>query len=96
MEKKDYQKAIDNIVDDEILSNLPTDKLRILLGEMSDLSENYERELAIVQISSNHSNSKHLCQTILRGKHDDDIRRMIDSILVSLKEELEKRRSGGA
>jgi len=96
MEKKDYKKAIDNIVDKEILSNLPTDKLWVLLVEMTELSEDYERQLAIAQICSNHSNSKHLCQTILNGKCDEDIRRMVDSIITSLKEELERRKQNRA
>jgi len=93
MEKKDYKKAIDDIVDRDIPGELPTDKLWALLGEMTALSENYIRELAILQISSNHSNRKHLCQTILHGKLDDEILVIMASITASLRDELERRKS---
>ena len=74
-----------------ILPEMPTEKVRMLLIELDMIMEDYERELAIIYISSNYSSKKHLCSTILRGKRDDEIKEAVTGVRVVLVKEIEKR-----
>ena len=88
-----HRATIDNIVDpDAILPGMPNDKIWMLLGEAEELLSDYERELTIAYLSCNHTEVKHLCTTILRGKHDTEIIASLTLVRDRMKEELKKRK----
>ena len=90
---KDYEAAIAKVVDPaSMLPDIPNDKIWLMMGELNEILEDFERELAIAYISCNHSGSKHLCQTILRGKTDEHIIEVMISVRTSMEEELRSRR----
>jgi len=92
MEKKDYKKALEDVIDHSIVADLPTDKVWVLLGQMKELTENYERNFIIIHLATNHSTKKHLCQVVLSGRRDHEIKKIMADITSSLEAELEKRR----
>jgi len=57
-----------------IVTEMPTEKVRMLLVELDMIMEDYVRDLAIAYLSSNYSSKKHLCTTVLKGKHDHEIK----------------------
>ncbi|MCL2712826.1 MAG: hypothetical protein FWD37_06100 [Methanomassiliicoccaceae archaeon] len=57
-----------------IFPDMSTEKLRMLLIELDMIMEDYSRDLAIMYISGNYSSKKHLCSTVLKGKHDHEIK----------------------
>ncbi|MDR0335423.1 MAG: hypothetical protein LBH69_06055, partial [Methanomassiliicoccaceae archaeon] len=64
---------IEHVLDTQnILGLMPTEKVRLLLMELDMIMEDYTRDIAIIYISANYSSKKHLCATILRGKHDHE------------------------
>ena len=75
-----------------ILPEMPTDKIRILLMELDLIMEDYTRDIAIIYISSNYSSRKHLCSTVLRGKHDHEIKDAVKVVRVALVNELNSRK----
>ncbi|MCL2143647.1 MAG: hypothetical protein FWH44_05275 [Methanomassiliicoccaceae archaeon] len=76
-----------------ILPEMPTDKVRILLVELDMIMEDYKRDLAVIYLSSNYSSKKHLCSTILRGKHDHEIKEAAMSVREVLVKELAARKA---
>ena len=77
------------------LPNLPLDKVRLLLLELQSMREDYTRDVVIGYIASNYSSNKHLCTTVLNGKHDREIRDIMDIIEDMINEELEARKTNG-
>ncbi|MCL2786117.1 MAG: hypothetical protein FWD81_02710 [Methanomassiliicoccaceae archaeon] len=77
---------------DVLLPEMPTEKVRVLLVELDMIMEDYGREMAIMYISSNYSSKKHLCSTILRGKHDHEIKAAAAEVRVVLVNELARRK----
>lgn len=75
-----------------ILPDMPTEKVRMLLVELNMIMEDYTRDLAIAYLSSNYSSKKHLCSTVLRAKHDHEIKHATEEVREILKEELERRK----
>jgi len=89
-----HRATIDNIVNPEaLIPSMPVDKIWMLLGEAEELLSDYERELTIAYLSCNHSEVKHLCTTILRGQHDDEIISSLKLVRDRMKEELKKRKT---
>jgi len=89
-----HRATIDNIVNPEaLIPGMPVDKIWMLLGEAEELLSDYERELTIAYLSCNHSEVKHLCTTILRGQHDDEIISSLKLVRDRMKEELKKRKT---
>ena len=76
-----------------LIREMPAEKVRLLLVDLDAVMDDYSREIAIVYICSNYSSKKHLCSTILKGKHDHEIRDAVTGIRKILTEELERRRS---
>jgi hypothetical protein len=88
-----HRATIDNIVNPTaLIPNMPIDKIWMLLGEAEELLSDYERELSIAYLSCNHSEVKHLCTTILRGKDDTDIIASLTLVRDKMKEELNTRK----
>jgi hypothetical protein len=75
-----------------ILPLMPEEKVRMLLSELDMIMEDYTRDIAIVYIASNYSSKKHLCATILRGKHDHEIKAEVAKVREVLVEELKERK----
>ena len=75
-----------------IISEMPTEKVRMLLIELDMIMEEYTRDIAIIYISGNYSSKKHLCGVILRGKHDHEIRDAVKGIREILVKELAGRK----
>jgi len=75
-----------------ILPEMPAEKVRMLLIELDMITEDYQRDLAIIYISSNYSSKKHLCSTILRGKTDSEIKEAVTGVREVLVRELESRK----
>jgi hypothetical protein len=75
-----------------ILSLMTAEKVRMLLVELDMIMEDYERELAIAYICSNYSSKKHMCTTILKGKHDHEIKEAVANVRVALVNDLEARK----
>jgi hypothetical protein len=71
---------------------MPTEKVRMLLIELDMVMEDYTRDIAIIYISANYSSKKHLCATILRGKHDHEIREAVVGVREILVAELAGRK----
>jgi len=76
-----------------ILSGMPTEKVYMLLADLDMVMDDYKRDLAIVYLSSNYSSKKHLCSTILKGKHDHEIKDVAKTVREVLVKEIESRRS---
>jgi len=76
-----------------ILPDMPTEKVKMLLMELDMITEDYNRDLAIVYLSSNYSSRKHVCSIILKGKHDDDVKKAAAGVRNILVNELDCRRS---
>jgi len=77
-----------------VIADMPTEKVRMLLIELDMIMDDYSRDLTIAYFCSNYSSKKHLCTTVLKGKHDHEIRATADDVKVILKNELAKRKSG--
>jgi len=77
-----------------ILPDMPTEKVKMLLIELEMIMEDYNRDLAIVYLSSNYSSHKHLCSIILKGKHDDDVKKSAGDVKEILISELNRRKAG--
>jgi hypothetical protein len=75
-----------------IFPDMPTEKLRMLLIELDMIMEDYSRDLAIVYMSANYSSKKHLCSTVLKGKHDHEIKDAAAKIRDVLVNELNERK----
>lgn len=75
-----------------VLPEYPIDRIWMLMGELEDIVEDYDREVAILYISCNHSPSKHMCQTILRGKHDHEIMVVLEDVRTAMNDEVKSRR----
>jgi len=76
-----------------ILSEMPTEKVHMLLADLEMIMDDYNRDLAIIYLSSNYSSKKHLCSTILKGKHDHEIKDVAKTVKDVLLKELDARRS---
>ena len=76
MEKKSKCDDLIGFVMDpqNILPEMSAEKVKILLMELDMIMDDYERDIAIMYLSSNYSSKKHLCSTILNGKHDHEIK----------------------
>jgi len=84
---------IEHVLDTQnILAEMPTEKVRMLLIELDMIMEDYTRDIAIIYISANYSSKKHLCATILRGKHDHEIRDAVKGVREILVNELKERK----
>jgi len=84
---------IEHVLDTQvILSGMPTEKVRMLLVELDMIMEDYSRDMAIIYISANYSSKKHLCSTILRGKHDHEIKEAVKGVREILVNELSTRK----
>ena len=82
------------IVDPEtFLPTLTEQKVRVLLVELDMLMEDFERETAIMYLSSNYSTNKHLSFTALRGMHDEDIKGFMVSTRAKIMDELKSRKA---
>lgn len=93
MNKEGYEDVLKNIVNPSVMiAEMSNDKIWLLLGELDDITDSYERELAISYLSGNHSEIKHLCTTYLRGKHDDYIMEMLEFAREEMQKELKTRR----
>ena len=75
-----------------ILPDMPTEKVRMLLIELDMIMEDYNRDLAVLYLSANYSSKKHLCSTILKGKHDHEIKEAASSVRNVLVNELAARK----
>jgi len=75
-----------------ILSVMPTEKVNLLLVELDMIMNDYNRELAIVYLCSNYSSKKHLCSTILKGKHDHEIKDAAKTVRDVLVKEIDDRK----
>jgi len=75
-----------------LVSEMPTEKVRLLLMELDMIMEEYARDIAIVYISGNYSSKKHLCGVILRGKHDHEIKTAVKGVREILVKELAARK----
>ncbi|MDR0778342.1 MAG: hypothetical protein LBE48_02740 [Methanomassiliicoccaceae archaeon] len=75
-----------------ILPLMPEEKVRTLLAELDMIMEDYTRDIAIMYIASNYSSKKHLCSTILRGKHDHEIKEAVAKVREVLVEDLKERK----
>jgi hypothetical protein len=75
-----------------ILAEMPTEKVRMLLVELDMIMEDYTRDIAIIYISGNYSSKKHLCSVVLRGKHDHEIGDAVKGIREILVKELDGRK----
>ena len=88
-----YKERIDTVVDpDALLPGMPTDKVWMLLGETEELIRDFDRELAIAFLSCNLSEIKHLCTTVLRGKHDGYIKETLTKARDRMRSELDERK----
>jgi hypothetical protein len=76
-----------------ILPELPTEKVTMLLIELDMILEDYKRDLAIMYLASNYSSKKHLCSTILKGKHDHEIKAAAAEVRTVLVKELAARKN---
>lgn len=84
------------IVDpDKFVPELTEQRVRMLHMEILMLMEEYERDNAIMYLSSNYSTNKHLSFTVLRSMHDDEIKTVmqetkdyLDSYLKLLKKSI--------
>lgn len=66
------------IVDPEkFVPELTEQRVRILLMELQQLIEDYERENCIMYLASNYSANKHLSFSAMRGMFDDQIKQMM-------------------
>ncbi|MCQ2056317.1 MAG: hypothetical protein MJY64_02480 [archaeon] len=91
---ENYSKSdIKNFVADIhlLLPSMIEERIRQLLLELEMIEENFDREIAIMYLSSNYSSNKHLAMTILRGMCDSDIRKYITTTKQALKKEIESR-----
>lgn len=77
---------------EDFISQMTTEKLRLAKAEMEDYLDEFEREFAISYIAGNFSANTHLCVVILRGKSDDEIRDIINEIIVLIDAEIALRR----
>ena len=85
---------IEHVLDTQtILEGMPTEKVRLLLVELDMIMEDYSRDMAVIYISANYSSKKHLCSTILRGKHDHEIKEAVKGVREILVNELSKRKN---
>ena len=73
------------------LPDMIEEKVRQLLVELEMIEENFEREIAIIYLSSNYSSNKHLAMTILRGMSDADIKKYITKAKNILQKEITMR-----
>ena len=81
------------IVDPEtFLPDISREKVMTLYVELQMLMEDYERETAIMYLSSNYSNNKHLSATALRAMHDEDIKKIMERTMATVKAELDSRK----
>ncbi|MCQ2086148.1 MAG: hypothetical protein MJY54_01825 [archaeon] len=80
------------IVDMQVfLPDMIEEKVRQLLVELEMIEENFDREVAIIYLSSNYSSNKHLAMTILRGMCDSDIKKYISTAKLTLQKEIASR-----
>ena len=93
MEDRNLDDVLAKVIDPAAaMDGVTTDKFWMLLGEADSIINDFERELTINFISSNFSTSKHLCQTLCRGKFDDEIKTILLNIKAFLLEEIERRK----
>ena len=93
MEERNLDEVLANVINPEAaLEEVNLDKLWMLLGEVDSIISDFERELSINYISSNFSISKHLCQTLCRGKFDDELKTILNNLKAYLLQEIEKRK----
>jgi len=93
MEERNLDEVLANVINPEAaLEEVNLDKLWMLLGEVDSIISDFERELSINYISSNFSISKHLCQTLCRGKFDDELKTILNNLKAFLLQEIEKRK----
>jgi len=93
MEERNIDDVLANVINPEAaLEDVNLDKLWMLLGECDSIINDFERELSINFISSNFSISKHLCQTLCRGKFDDDLRTILNNLKAFLLKEIDERK----
>jgi hypothetical protein len=91
--KRRYEDLVEMVLDPQtILPLMPEEKVRTLLSELDMIMEDYSRDIAIIYIASNYSSKKHLCSTILRGKHDHEIKEAVAKVREVLVEDLKERR----
>jgi len=76
-----------------ILPGMSTDRVRVLLVELDVIMEDYQRDFAIVYLSANYSSKKHLCTTILAGKHDHEIKDAAKKVRAEIVKELNNRKA---
>ena len=76
-----------------ILPEMPAEKVRMLLIELDVILEDYKRDLAIMYLASNYSSKKHLCSTILKGKHDHEIKAAAAEVRTVLVKEIAARKT---
>ena len=85
---------LDFVLDPQsIVTEMPADKVRILLVELDMIMEDYVRDLAIAYLCSNYSSKKHLCTTVLKGKHDHEIKAAASAVKAFLVTELANRKN---
>ena len=93
MDEKKLGDVLGNVINPEIaLIDVNLDRLWMLLGETDSIANDYGRDLAINFISSNFSTSKHLCQTLCKGKFDEEIMQILVDLKTFLLEEIERKK----
>jgi len=93
MEKEGYLEVLERVIDpDTMLAGMPGDKIWLLIGELEEIADDYEREMAITYLSCNHSEVKHLCTTYLRGKTDEFILEKLSCVKDAMQRELKRRK----
>lgn len=93
MEKREYEEFLNNVVNPALMvKEMPNDKIWLLLGELDDILDDFDRELAIAYIGGNHSENKHMCTTYLRGKNDEFIIEKMEFVRDHMQKELKERR----
>jgi hypothetical protein len=76
-----------------VVPDMPAEKVRMLLIELDMIMEDYNRDLAVLYLSANYSSKKHLCSTILKGKHDHEIKAAAAGVREVLVNELAARKN---
>ena len=93
MDETELGTILDNVINPEAaLINVTIDRMWMLLGEIDDILNDYGRDLAINFISSNFSVSKHMCQTLCRGKFDKEIMAILEDLRTFLREDIDRRK----
>lgn len=74
------------------LPDQSTERILRLLVELEMLIEDFDREVTIMYLAGNYSTNKHLCVSILRGKHDHEIQAAMLRLKDVLKAEIKSRK----